>query len=172
MGSEMCIRDRYQSGLSETIGTEHYYHCDGRQLKLADSDLGSEQYSNGVYYVWGAWTSRRQLLFIFSTMVNLTATMLHYYHDSDSIEGRSHKLPKPKFYAVPDTFAVWDTPKASYRYVQVNAMEPSGEPAGHRSVGINVSFNTKKVLMQIFRSSFQFAVSEVEFFTCLGKLIF
>ena len=160
----------YQDGLSESIGTEQFYHCDGRQLKLTDSDLGSEQYRSSDYYVWNAETNTRQLLFIFPTMVNLVSITLHYYRDSDSIRGRSYSLPKLKFYVVPDTFEVWDAPRASYRYVQVNAVPPGGEPADHRSVSINVSFNTKKVLMYILSSSFLLAVSEVEFFNCNSKL--
>ena len=163
----------YQDGLSENIGTETFYHCDGKLLKLADSDFGSEQYRSSEYYVWSARTSTRQLLFIFPTMVNLASIAIHYYSDSDSIQGRSHSLSKLKFYVVPDTFEVWDAPKSGYRYAQVDATEPGGEPAGHRSVSINVNFNTKKVLMQKFTSMFHFAVSEVEFFTtCLGKLNF
>ena len=158
----------YQSNLSEITTTELYYHCDGMQLKLADSDLGLE-YRSSDYYVWSAGTSFRQLLFIFPTMVNLVAITLHYYHDSDSIIGRSHSFPKLRFYAVPDAFDIWDG-LLNYRYVEVAAVPPDGEPS-HRSVSINVNFNTKKVLMQIFRSSFLFAVSEVEFFVCYSKSI-
>ena len=158
----------YPSGLQENVGTEQYVHCDGKQLRLSDSDLGSEQYRGSDYYVWNAGTNTRQLLFIFPTTVNLVTITLHYYSDGDSISGRSHSLSQLKLYATPDTFDVWDAQEASYRYVQVAAVPPGGEPAGHRSVSINVSFNTKKVLMQKFRSSFLFSVSEVEFFTCSG----
>ena len=162
----------YQDGLSElNTGTEHYYHCDGWPLKLTDSNLGLEQYTSNAYYVWSAGTDKRQLLFIFPTMVNLASITLHYYHDSDSIQGRSHSLPRLRFYAVPNTFDIWNTLTTSYKYVEVAAVPPGGEPAGPRNVSINVSFNTKKVLMQKFRSKFYFAVSEVQFFTCLGKLI-
>ena len=158
-----------QSGLSEITRTERYHHCDGRQLKLADSDLGLEQYRSSDYYVWSAETTIRHLLFIFPTMINLTAITLHYYSDSDSIQGRSRSLPRLRFYAVPDAFDIWDG-LLNYRYVEVAAVPPDGEP-GHRSVSINVNFNTNKVLMQIFRSSFLFAVSEVEFFACFSKSI-
>ena len=55
-------------------------------------------------------------------------------------------------------------------HVDVAAVPPVREPAGRRSVSItDVNFNTKKVLMYKFSSSFQLAVSEVEFFTCNGK---
>ena len=77
----------YQSGLSENTSTEQYYHCDGGQLKLADSDLGLEQYRSSDYYVWSAGTNTRELLFIFPTMVSLASITLHYYNDSDSIKG-------------------------------------------------------------------------------------
>ena len=85
---------------------------------------------------------------------------LHYY--SDSVRG----LPRLRFYAVPDHFNIWDAVRTRYRYVEVAAVPPSGEPAGRRCVSIDVNFNTKKVLMYKFGSNFQFAVSEVEFFTC------
>ena len=59
----------------------------------------------------------------------------------------------------------------SYPQVNVVAVPPGGEPAGHRSVSINVNFNTMKVLMYKYSSTFQFAVSEVEFFTCTSRKI-
>ncbi len=34
--------------------TEHFIHCDGTQLKLADSYLGQTQYWSSDYYVWSA----------------------------------------------------------------------------------------------------------------------
>ena len=158
----------YLRNLQGSVFTEQYVHCHSRQLRLSDSDFGSEQYRSSDYYVWGAGTTNRQLLFIFPAMVNLMAITLHYYRDSDSIQGRSHSLPSLKFYAVPDTFDVWDAPLSSYRYAEVAAVPPGGEPAGRRSISITVNFNTKKMLMQKLRSSFPFSVSEVEFFTCFG----
>ena len=104
-------------------------------------------------------------------MVSLTAITLHYYSDSDSIPGRSYSFPKVKFHDVPDDLDIWDASSASYRYVEVAAVPPGGGPAGHRSVSINVNFNTTRVVMEVFSSSFQLAVSEVEFYTCLCKLI-
>ena len=90
----------------------------------------------------------------------MTTITLHYYSDSD------RGLPKLRFYAVPDDFAVWDATTTSYTSVDVASVPPGGEPAGHRNVGINVNFNTKKVLMYKYSSNFVFAVSEVEFFFC------
>ena len=154
----------YLNSLSSGVPTEQYIHCDGMQLKLVDSDLGPEQYSSSAYYVWSG-TSGRQLLFIFPTTVTLTTITLHYH--SDSVRG----LPRLKFYAVPDDFNIWDAITVSYRYVEVATVPPDGELAGRRSVSINVNFNTRKVLMFKARSDFQFAVSEVEFFTCTSKSI-
>ena len=106
-----------------------------------------------------------QLLFIFSTRVFLTTITLYYY--SDSHRG----LPKLRFYTVPDDFDVWDPPTTSYPYVIVAAVPPGGhgEPVGRRNVSISVNFNAEKVLMYKFSNSFQFAMSEVEFFVCNGK---
>jgi hypothetical protein len=68
-------------------------------------------------------------------------------------------------YSVSDNFDVWDAPiTGTNPYVGLASVPPGGEPAGHRSVSINVNFNTKRVLMYKLSSSFQFAVSEVEFF--------
>ena len=170
--SASAICRMYPISLSPTVGTENYIHCDSMQLRLADSDLGTEQYSSSDHYVWSAGMNTKELPFIFSAMVNLVAIRLHYYHDSDSIQGRSHSLPKLKFYAVPEDFDIWDAPRASYKYVEVASVPPGGEPAGRRSVNISVNLNTKKVLMQKFSSSFQFALSEVEFFICHSKHLF
>ena len=138
-----------------------YIHCDGEQLKLSDSDRGSNtEYTATSYYEWPAGSDGR-LLFIFPTRVSLTTITctLHYY--SDSVRGR----PRLRFYAVPDDFDVWDALTSGNRYVGVASARPGGEPAGPRNVRITLNFNTKKVLMYKHSSSFQFAVSEVEFFT-------
>ena len=138
-----------------------YIHCDGTQLRLADSDLGQEQYSSSVYYVWPIGRDG-QLLFIFPTRVSLTTITLHYHSDSD------RGLPRLTFYAVPDDFNVWDAPTTSNPRVDIASVPPSREPAGRMNVDINVNFITKKVLMYKYSSSYQFAVNEVEFFTCEG----
>jgi hypothetical protein len=135
-----------------------YSHCDGGQLKLSDSDRGSNtEYTATSYYVWTSG-SAEQLLFVFPTRVSLTTITLHYYSDSD------RGLPRLKFYTVPDDFDIWDTLIAGNQYVGIAPVPPGGEPAGRRNVSINLNFNTRKVLMYKYSSSFQFAVSEVEFF--------
>ena len=159
-GSANC--GRYPSGIQAGVFTQGYIHCNGTQLRLTDSNLGHEQYSSGVYYVWSA-RSDGLLLFIFPTRVSLTTITLHYYSDSD------RGLPRLSFYAVPDDFDVWYTPTTSNPRVDVAAVSPGGEPAGRRNISINVNFNTKKVLMYKFSSTYQLAVSEVEFFQCQSK---
>ena len=143
---------------------EQYIHCDGTQLKLTDSNFGQEQvqYQSSEYYQWNAG-SDGQLLFIFPTRESLTTNVtitLHYYSDS------VRRLSKLRFFAVPDDFDIWDAPTTSYPHVDIASVRPGGKPAGHRRVSINVNFSTKKVLMYKYSSKFQFAVSEVEFFTC------
>ena len=134
-----------------------YVHYDGTQLKLADSNFGQEQYQSSEFYQWSAG-SDGQLLFIFPTRVSLTTITLHYY--SDSVRG----LPRLRFYAVPDDFDVWDAPTSGTPYTDIASVPPGGEAAGHRSVSVN--FNTKRLLIYKYSSSFMFAVSEVEFFRC------
>ena len=157
MGSERSSVScrQYASGLEANVYTEQYTHCDGSQLRLTDSDLGSEQYNSSDYYLWNAGSSGSQLLFIFPTRVNLTTITLHYY--SDNTKG----LPRLRFYAVPDP------PTARYSRVDIAAVPPGGEPAGRRNVSVNVNFNTKKILMYTFSNSLFWAVSEVECFTCI-----
>ena len=139
-----------------------YIHCNGDQLILSDSDRGTE-YTAASYYEWNTWSYER-LLFIFPTRVSLTTITLHYYSDSD------RGLPRVTFYAVPDNSYVWDGPSStSYPCTDVASIPPGGEPAGHRSVSVNIHFNTTKVLMCKFRSNFQLAVSEVEFFRRNGE---
>ena len=150
----------YPAGTTEGGVHPGYIHCDGIQLKLADSNFGQEQYQPTDYYVWTS-RSGEQLLFIFPTRVSLTTITLHYY--SDSLQG----LPRLTFYAVPDDFDIWDVSIGNPR-ADVAAVPAGGEPAGHRNVSINVSFNTKRVLMFKSGSTFQFAVSEVQF-TCSSK---
>ena len=125
-----------------------YIYCDGDQLKLSDSDRGSNtEYTASSYYVWSAG-SHEQLLFIFPTRVSLTTITLHYY--SDSVRG----LPRLRFYAVPDELNVWDSP--------INAplvgIPSVPDPIGGRNVKIkvNANFNTKKVLMSKLSSPLQF----------------
>ena len=155
----------YQGRLANNILTENYIQCNGTQLRLTDSDLGEEQYSSSYYYEWSAETVPRQLLFIFPTRVNLTTITLHYYSDSQ------RGLPRLRFYAAPDDFDVWDAPPGNSRYADIAAVPPGAESAGRRSVSISVNFNTTKILMvkTTSTSNFPFLVSEVEFFTCIGK---
>ena len=141
---------------------EQYIHCDGTQLLLSDSNLGSEQYHTDEHYRWSA-TSYGQLLFIFPTKVSLTTITLHYY--SDNFRG----LPRLRFYALPDDFDVWNALVTGTPPVDVAEVLPGGGPTGHRNVSINVNFSTRKVLMYKYSSSFQLAVSEVEFFACNSK---
>ena len=152
-------------GLPASIYSMEHIHCDGTQLKLADSDLGSEQpFSSSSHYQWSAG-SYRQLLFIFPTRVSLTTITLHYY--SDSVRG----LPRLIFYAVPDDFMIWNAPITITPYVGIASVPPDGESTGCRTVSINVNFNTKRVLMYKYSNHFQLALSEVEFFTCNSDLM-
>ena len=146
---------KYSNDLQAGVFTDQYTHCDGTQLQLIDSNFGQEQYEPANYYAW--IDSDGQQLFIFPTRVSLVTITLHYY--SDSTRG----LPRLTFYAVPDNFDVWDAPSHTPP-VDVAAVPPRREPAGRRNVSINVNFNTKKVLMYKFSATYQFAVSEVEFF--------
>ena len=161
--SANCVN--YPPGHQDGIHSQNYIHCNGTQLQLADSIFGQEQYQSSDYYVWSA-TRDSQLLFILPTRVSLTTITLHYY--GDSVQG----LPRLRFYAVPDDFDVWNAPSTSNPRVDVAAVPPDGEPADRRNVTINVNFNTKKVLMYKYSSSFQLAVSEVEFFICDGEWSF
>ena len=147
--------------------TSQYIHCNGTQLRLTDFNLGPEQYNNAFCYVWSGGTkSQNQLLFTFLTPVTISTITLHYY------SARVRGLPRLRFYAVPDNFDIWNAILVNYRFIEVSAVPPYEEPADRRSVSIDVNFNTKKVLMYKFRSDFQFALSEVEFFTCNSKDIF
>ena len=146
-------------------GTITYIHCDGEKLQLADSDSGSN--TNSLYYRWTGDNKEKDLLFILPMVVSLTTIMLHYYSDSDSDQG----LPRLRFYAVPDDFNVWESLQGTnYPHVNVVSVPPGEEPVGRRNVSISVNFDTKKVLMYKYRSGFQLAVSEVEFFNCSCKL--
>jgi hypothetical protein len=104
---------------------------------LKDSDLGREDYYPSDSYAWSAGKDW-QLLFIFPTRVSLTTITLHYY--SDSIRGR----PRLRFYAVPDDFDIWNAPISVTPHVGIPSVPSGYEPAGHRSVSINVNLNTKK----------------------------
>ena len=161
-GSANCRK--YASGLEAGVVTEDYIHCDGTQLRLTDSDLGSEQYSSSDYYVWHARSSDHQLLFIFPTRVNLTTITLHYYSDI------ARALPKLRFYAVPVDFDIWNAPVASYSYVDTVAVL-STELSGSMNVSFGFYYNTKKVLLHKYSNSYAFALSEVEFCSCNGKSI-
>ena len=115
--------------------------------------------------MWPTGTGRNQLLFIFPTTVNLTTITVHYYSSSDL------GLPELKFWAVPNDFDIWEALTASYRVVFITAIPSGNEPAGHSKVSVSVNFYTKKVLLSKMNSDYQFAMSEVEFYNCSGKLL-
>ena len=142
----------------ETYANKHNYnHCDGTQLRLTDSDFGSEQYSSSDYYVWNDGSSSGRLLFIFPTRVNLTTITLHYYSDT------ARDLPRLRFFVVPDDFEIWTALSASYSRVDIAAVPPDGEPASLRNVSVNFNFNTNKILLYKYGSVNVFAMSEVQF---------
>ena len=143
--------------MANGIFTEEFTYCNGTQLRLTDSDLGSEQYNSSYYYVWNAGSSGHQL-FIFPSTVDLTTITLHYY--SDNTRG----LPRLRFFAVPDDFEVWDAPTGSYSRVDIAAVSLGEEPAGHRNVSVNANYYLKRILMYKNRGV-KFALSEIEFFT-------
>ena len=63
-------------GLTAGIHSADYIHYDGAQLKLADSDLGSEQpFSSSSHYQWKDG-KQEQMLFILPTRVTLTTITL------------------------------------------------------------------------------------------------
>ena len=105
------------------------------------------------------------MLFIFLTRVSLTTITLHYY--SENFRGLSGS--RLRFYPVPDDFDIWDALTTRYPHVDVALVPQSGQPAGRRNVSIDINFNTKKVLMYKYSSTFEFAVSEVELFTLCSK---
>lgn len=154
-----------QGNLPSGIHPENYIICNGTQLRLVDSELGSEQYSSSEYYVWPVTKGSSQLLFNFPTRVTVTTITLHYY--SDNIQ----RLPRLRFFAVPDDFEIWDAPIISYSYVEVTAMQLFEEPADQRKASVYFNLLTKKVLLSIFGSSFKFAMSELNFFSCNGELV-
>ena len=139
---------------------EHFIHCDGTQLKLADSIFGQGEYQTSDYYAWNVAKKDGELLFIFPSRVSLTSITLHYY--SDNFRG----LPRLRFYAVQDDYDVWDAITNGTPYEDIEAVQPGGEPAGRRNVSISFNFNTKKVLMYKYINNIMYAmrVSEVEFF--------
>ena len=143
---------------------QHYVHCNGMQLRLSDSNIGPEHYSSSYYYEWPARTEPRQLLFTFPTRVNLTTITLHYYSDSQ------RGLPRLRFTAVPDNFDVWDATTSSHEYVQVDSVPPGGESTGHNNVNLCMHFTTTKLLMIMVGRNFNFAVSEVQFFTFSARM--
>lgn len=157
----------YPSGL---VATHHfrqdYIHCNGTQLQLTDSDFGSEQFNSADYYEWPMTSKSSQLLFIFPIRVNLTSITIHYYSD------RNRGLPRLKFYAVSDQFDIWTALTASdtSTYVEVTEVPPNEQSAGRRSMNVNVTFSTRKVLMHRFGSDFKLAVNEVEFFSSYSKV--
>ena len=153
---------------SEVNDTWEFIHCNGTQLRLADSNLGSEQYTDDDYYVWDSEALKGgELLFIFPTRVNLTTITVHYY--SDNIRG----FPHVTFFDVEDDYDIWDTARVSVLYNRVHLKPPDGESTGRSSVSVNqVDFpiTNLRILMYVsmrFQGNFplEFAVSEVEFFT-------
>ncbi len=99
--SANCRRHPY-GNIHSGSHPEDFIHCNGTQLKLADSIrfFGQEWYRTKDFYVWSVDRDGR-LLFIFPARVSLTTITLHYY--SDNFRG----LPRLRFYAVPDDFNVW-----------------------------------------------------------------
>ena len=163
--SANCIN--YPKIPGESVSSDRYIYCNGTQLRLSDSEVGSQSQCHPSYnYEWSG-TDRRHLLFIFPTRVNLNTFTLRYYRD------KQRGLPQLGLYAVPDEFDVWDSTPRDNRLVVISSVLPSEEPEGSSCINLPVSLlistATKKVLMVITRSNYIFSVSEVEFYNCTGR---
>ena len=76
--SANCRRYPIIPGLPTGIHSKDYIHCDGTQLKLADSDLGSERpFSSSSHYQWSDG-SGEQLLW--SHIPHIQLEVLDYHH--------------------------------------------------------------------------------------------
>ena len=94
----------------------------------------------------------------------MTTITLHYYRDN------FRGLPRLRFFAVADDFNIWNATATDTACVDVAAVSPGGK-RGPRNVSINVTFETKKVLMYKYSRNFRLQVSEVQFFNCSCKLL-
>ena len=153
-----------QTGIPPGVHSEHYIHCNGTQLRLSDSEAGSQsQYVQMDYFEWPVGSDSRYLLFIFPTRVKLTNITLHYY------SSHSRGLPPLRFYAVPDDFNVWDATPSSASVTVAAIPAGSQLTASNTNISIDVNFNTKKVLMVKAGSTYKFTLSEVEFLNDNGN---
>ena len=141
------------------IHPENYIHCDATQL-IPTLNKSSTSPLTVMYGILGVVNNCCSYSPQESPWLPSHCTTY-----SDSVRG----LPRLRFFAVPDDFNVWDAPRTSYPRVDIPSVPSSGEPAGHRSNGINVNFNTKKVMMFKYSSNFNLAVNEVQIFNCSSK---
>ena len=136
----------------QSISPKDYIYCNGTQLKLTDSNLGQEQCQiiSGVLGVMSNCCSYSpQVSPWLPSHCSTTVTVTKVFPDWDSM-----------LYQMTLISGIPSSPS-----VNVAAVPPDGEPTDLGML-VNINFNTKKVLMYEYGSSFVFAVSEVEFFKC------
>ncbi len=138
-----------------------YVSCEG-PTRITDSEnsiLAFTHETHDSVYIWGSEEDR--VLFTFSTEKSFNSLAIHYFSNSDN-----QGLPKLKFYAVPDDFEVQDALKNEYLMAIIDEVRPGRENEGLCNKSKAVNFQSSKILMtKGYTKTYQFYVSEVEFFT-------
>ena len=139
------------------IDSNHYLHC-SHPTQLTDSNLGSAQHiQQDAFYIWN--NQAGIVLFTFSVPYTFTQIKLHYYSSSGT------SLPRVTIYSVSENYMIWShLPTSSIGYIP--SVDPSTVAVGMWVATLNLLSTTSKLAMYVSRSSYQFYLSEVEFFTC------
>ena len=149
--------------------TASYTHCSGSPLKLSDSQVGSSNNYTADQSLYHCSGGALKILFVFSERVQLSHIRLHIYNNWDKpINGSYKSLAPTVFSLMNDEYEVWEP-----EYPGVHIYGPHSIVDDHiigpRNITVSASrgIKTRKVALTTSQhSSYQFCISEIEFYTC------
>ena len=146
--------------------------CDGSLLKLSDSEIGSmtDNYTADQNQ-YRCSNATLKILFTLSERVQLSHIRVHFYNDWDNpVDGRYKSLAPTYFSLMNDEYEVWE-PEYPGKHVYGPRSIPDDYIVGPKNITVSSSqgIKTRKVVLTSTHSahgSYNFCISEVEFYTC------
>ena len=146
-----------------------YTHCGGSTLKLSDSQVGSTNNYTADQDQYYCSSQFLKISFTLSERVQLSHIRLHFYNDwDDPVNGYYKGVAPTTFSLMNDEYEVWEP-----EYPGVHVTGPHSIPddyiVGPKNITVSAlqGIKTRKVVLTTTHSaSYQFCISEIEFYTC------
>ena len=146
---------------TEMLSGETYFTCT-EPVRIGDTNTGPQTFNpsdSSHYYRWNRTGGK--MLFVFPTEAQLISVILHFYVDN----GNSIARPKMTLVAVDNSFQINDTMPTDRTGTAIDRIELTGQSDGlyNETILITNRPTTSKVLLTVFSSKYDFAITEMTF---------